>query len=116
MPATLFILWAIALTAVGVLCTRAVPFLFFRGNQQPPLLRHLAQGLPPLIMLTLVLYSLQDLRLLPFSTWQWHEKGWPLLWASISVTVLHLWRGNVLLSIVGGTALYMTLIHPALGT
>ncbi|HLR17213.1 MAG TPA: AzlD domain-containing protein [Alcanivoracaceae bacterium] len=112
MISTSYLLAAMALTALGVLTTRAIPFVLFRGHAQPPLVRYLAKTLPPLIMLTLVVYSLQRMRLWPLPEWQWHENGWPLLAATLSVTVLHLWRGNVLLSICGGTALYMALIHP----
>ena len=31
--------------------------------------------------------------------------------AVLAVVLLHLWRGNVLLSITGGTALYMLLVQ-----
>ena len=37
--------------------------------------------------------------------------GIPELLAILAVVLLHRWRGNVLLSIAGGTALYMALVQ-----
>ena len=44
-------------------------------------------------------------------TWTAAPHGIPELLAILAVVLLHRWRGNVLLSIAGGTALYMALVQ-----
>ena len=55
----------------------------------------------------------QITRWLPF--WLFPENKQPPAWvtdlAIVAVAALHRWKGNVLLSIAGGTALYMALVQ-----
>ncbi len=101
---TYFLLAVVVMTAVTYF-TRAVPFLFFAKRQPPPLLDFLQRYMPPVVMAILVFASYKDIdyRAAPF--------GVPALVAGAVTAVLHFWKRNVLLSIVGGTALYMALIR-----
>ena len=44
-------------------------------------------------------------------TWTAAPHGIPELLAILAVVLLHRWRGNVLISIAGGTALYMAMVQ-----
>jgi branched-subunit amino acid transport protein AzlD len=100
-----YVLGAIlAMAAVTVLC-RAAPFLFFMRRRPPAVVDFLQAYIPPMIMTVLVLNSYKDLS---FSLSPW---GIPELAAGLAVAGLHLWKRNTLVSIFGGTALYMLLIR-----
>jgi len=87
-----------------ILFTRLLPFLFFRKKHPPEFLSYLEQSIPPLIMLLLVLYCLNDVQ------WTSAPYGSPELGAIALVIMVHLWRSNALLSILSGTASYMFMI------
>lgn len=96
----------VAVCALATLFLRAAPFLFFGGkNGIPPIIRRLGETLPSAIMAALVVYCLKGV---PFGGL---SDGVKQVIAAISVVVLHLWKRNTLLSIAGGTALYMLLIR-----
>lgn len=84
---------------------RALPFVLFRKRELPRYVRYIGDVLPFSVMAMLVVYCLKEFDLFdsPF--------GIPEIAASLCVVVLHVWRRNTLLSIVGGTALYMLLIQ-----
>lgn len=89
---------------VTLLC-RATPFIFFMKRRPPPILDFVQRYIPPMIMTILVLNSFKGLRFdrPPF--------GLPELAAGLFVAALQFWKRNALLSIVGGTGLYMALIR-----
>ena len=97
---------AIAVMAVVTFLTRFLPFLLFdRGESPPKLVLYLGRVLPPAIIAMLIVYCLRGVS---FST----PGGWiPQLLCAAVVVVLHLWKHNNLLSIFGGTALYMILVQ-----
>lgn len=97
---------AIAVMAVVTFLTRALPFLLFgRGSRVPAVITYLGKYLPPAVIAMLIVYCLRDVS---FSS----ASGWvPALIASAAVIALHLWKKNNLLSIVGGTVLYMVLVQ-----
>lgn len=100
---TLIMILAVAL---GTMITRFTPFLLFREMREPPrLIAYLGQVLPPAMMGLLVIYCLKDVSILHA------PHGLPELIAIAGIVVLHKWKNNVLLSIGGGTALYMILIR-----
>lgn len=106
MSRTTYLVLAILLCAVCTLILRAVPFLLFRGkNGMPPIVRRLAGKLPPAIIAVLVVYCLKGLPTSDMGT-----VGASLV-AVASVVALHLWKRNTLLSIAGGTAVYMALLR-----
>lgn len=92
--------------AAGTQLTRWLPFLLFPENREPPrAVADLGRLLPPAMMGLLVVYCLKDV------AWFASPHGAPEALAVLAVVLLHLWRGNVLLSIAGGTALYMLLVQ-----
>ena len=92
--------------AAGTQLTRWLPFwLFPEKKAPPPVVTYLGKVLPPAMMGLLVIYCLKGV------TWLSAPHGAPELIAIAVVTVLHWWRGNVLLSIAGGTAVYMVLVQ-----
>ena len=93
----------IALVTAGL---RFLPFLIFGENRKtPPLVAHLAQVLPFVIMGMLVVYCLKDVSLAeaPF--------GIPEAIGVATVALLHIWKRNTLLSIGAGTVCYMLLVQ-----
>ncbi len=100
----------LAIVGVVALCTllvRALPFLVFgRGGGQPaPFILYLGKVLPAAVMAILVVYCLRST---DFSA----AAGFvPQVVAVAAVVALHLWRRNDLLSIAGGTAVYMLLLR-----
>ena len=95
----------ILLTALATFLTRLLPFLLFKEGKTPRLVEYLGSFLPPAIMAMLIVYSLKGFTLLKYPYML------PELIAIFSVLGLHLWKRNNLLSILGGTALYMFLIQ-----
>ena len=96
----------IAVCAAVTIGLRFLPFLIFGENQRtPPVIAHLGRVLPFAIMGMLVVYCLKDVTLTaaPF--------GIPELIGCTVVGGLHAWKRNTLLSIGGGTVLYMLLVQ-----
>lgn len=97
---------AIAVMAIVTFLTRVLPFLLFdRGESPPKLVLYLGRVLPPAIIAMPIVYCLRGVS---FST----PGGWvPQLLCVAVVVALHLWKHNNLLSIFGGTVLYMVLVQ-----
>ena len=94
----------LAMAAVTVFC-RAAPFIFFRKRRPPSVVEYLQVYIPPMIMTVLVVgsYKAVSFAKAPY--------GLPEIVSGLAVAGLHLWRRNTMLSILGGTALYMLLIR-----
>lgn len=105
------LLITIVVSALATFATRALPFVALSRQADHPLILHLGRYLPPAVMLILVLYALRDFRPLLEGHINIGANGLPLLIASVTVTILHLWRRNALLSIMGGTGLYMAMVQ-----
>ena len=92
------------LMAFVTILLRALPFLVFRG-QTPKYIAYLGEVLPPAIIGMLVIYCLKDIQIssAPF--------GLPELIATVCVAGLQAWKRNSLVSILGGTIVYMLLIQ-----
>lgn len=101
---------SIAVMAGVTFLTRALPFLLFdRGDHPPRLVLYLGRVLPPAIIAMLIVYCLKGVT---FTTLE----GWvPPLAASLAAVLLHLWKGNDLISIFGATVLYMILVQGVFG-
>lgn len=95
----------IAVAALVTMGLRFLPFLIFNKKETPAYIVWLGNVLPYAIMGMLVVFCLKDVQIFIGS------HGIPELIASISVVLLHLWKRNSLISIVGGTAIYMLLIQ-----
>ena len=96
----------IAVMALVTFLTRTLPFLLFdRGQEPPKVILSLGRLLPPAVMAMLVVYCLRELDLSAASGWL------PQALAVGAVVALHEWKHNTLLSIFGGTLLYMFLVQ-----
>ena len=84
---------------------RFLPFLIFKGRSTPRAVAYLGRVLPPAIMGMLVVYCLRSVSFGALTGWM------PALAATAVTAGLHLWRKNTLVSIIGGTAVYMLLIR-----
>ena len=96
----------ILIIAAITFALRAVPFILFcRTGETPKVITYLGNTLPPAVMGMLIIYCLRNTSVLnaPF--------GIPELIAVVTVATLHLWRKNNLLSILGGTVLYMVMVQ-----
>ena len=96
----------IAVVALGTMLTRFLPFLLFpAGKPTPRYVQYLGKALPGAVFGLLVVYCLKNV------IWTAAPHGVPELLAIAAVVLLHRWKGNVLISIAGGTALYMALVQ-----
>lgn len=98
-----------AMVAVMVLVTvllRFAPFWLFGGGRKlPPVLARLGKKLPKATMAMLVVYCLKGVCLTT------SPYGIPELLGCAAVVGLHVWKRSTLLSIAGGTILYMLLVQ-----
>ena len=96
----------VAVAALVTIALRFAPFLIFSGQREtPPMVVYLGKVLPCAIMGMLVVYCLRGVSFASASAWL------PALLASFTVVGLHVWKRSSLLSILGGTVLYMLLIR-----
>lgn len=115
---------SILVMALVTFLTRALPFLLFdRGESPPKLVLYLGRVLPPAVIAMLIVYCLRNpaLTVAPELTANMSNiwaavvsffVGWaPQLISGAVVVLLHLWKKNDLLSIFGGTILYMILVQ-----
>lgn len=96
----------IGFIALGTQITRALPFILFPENKKTPrYIIYLGKVLPYAAIGLLVVYCLKNVSFFvnPF--------GIPEAIAILCVLVLHLWKNNTLLSIGGGTVVYMVLVQ-----
>ena len=96
----------VAVVVLGTMTTRFLPFLIFPEGKEPPaVITYLGTVLPYAVIGLLVVYCLRSI------SWLSVPHGAPELIAIAAVAGLHLWKRNVLLSIAGGTVLYMVLVQ-----
>lgn len=96
----------IAMVILGTMLTRFLPFLVFHeGKETPKYVQYLGKALPGAVFGLLVVYSLKSVSLISY------PHGLPEAIALAFVAILHLWKRQMLLSIAGGTVLYMLLIQ-----
>ena len=96
----------IVLAAIATMLTRFLPFIIFRSDKPTPaFLSYLGKALPPAVFGMLVVYCLKSVSLLAFPF------GIPELIGVASVIVLHLLFRKMLVSIAGGTVIYMILVN-----
>ncbi len=97
---------AIAIIAAATMLTRLLPFIIYpEGRPVPGRVHYLGKMLPAAAFGLLVVYCLRNIRLTAGT------HGIPEA-VGIGVTaLLHVWKKNMLLSIAGGTILYMVLVQ-----
>ncbi len=99
----ILIVAVISLVTIGL---RFLPFFIFNGKRSTPeFVTYLGRILPYAIMGMLVVYCLKGISVTaaPY--------GLPECIACVAVVLLHLWKRNTLISIVGGTVCYMLLVQ-----
>lgn len=96
----------IAMVVLGTMLTRFLPFIAFpQGRETPKYIQYLGKALPGAVFGLLVIYSIKSVSLVTY------PHGLPEFIALAFVTILHLWKRQMLLSIAGGTILYMVLVQ-----
>lgn len=100
------ILLMILVPALVNICLRAVPFVFLgRKKEVGAGIRNVGDMLPAAIMATLVIYCIRSITVSGMT-----DNIMTL--TSVAVTsLLHIWKKNTIISISGGTILYMVLVH-----
>ncbi len=99
-------LMMIGMVIAGTVTTRFLPFLIFpAGKKTPEYVRYLGRVLPAAALGMLVVYCFKDVSLLAGT------HGIPEMIATAAVVALHFWKRTMLLSIAGGTAVYMLLVQ-----
>lgn len=106
MPNTVQTIVFILAVALGTMATRFAPFILFPEHKEPPkIILYLSQVLPPAMIGLLVVYCLKNVSFIS------SPYGIPELVSVAVIVLLHKWKHNVLLSIVGGTVCYMIIVQ-----
>lgn len=96
----------IGVVVLGTMITRFLPFLLFpAGKPNPRYIQYLGKVLPAAVFGMLIVYCLKDVNPLTGT------HGLPEAAAITAVVLLHRWKRQMLLSIAGGTILYMLLVQ-----
>lgn len=96
----------IGMVILGTVLTRFLPFILFpAGKPTPKYIKYLGKVLPSAVFGLLVVYCLKNVSFLTGS------HGIPEFISIFLVIVLHLWKRQMLLSIVGGTICYMFIVQ-----
>lgn len=100
---TLIIIAAITL---GVQVSRWLPFVAFSGKKElPEFIKYLGRVLPAALMGLLVVYCFKNTQIFT------GNHGLPELIATAVVVFSYAWKENFLISVGGGTAVYMLLVQ-----
>ena len=103
---TAYVLLAVLICAICTFALRFAPFALFSGKRgMPPAVQKLASKMPAAIIAVLVIYCLKAVPTADIPTIAVN------LVSVAAVVALHLWKRNTLLSIAGGTILYMALLR-----
>ncbi|MGN0753293.1 MAG: branched-chain amino acid transporter permease [Aristaeellaceae bacterium] len=95
----------IGLCILATMSTRFLPFLVFSGKRElPAFVRYLGRALPSAIFALLVVYCLRGTDVSA-------HYALPEILGVGATVALHLWKRRMLLSIAGGTAVYMLLVQ-----
>lgn len=96
----------ICMVILGTVTTRFLPFLIFPADKPTPrYIQYLGKMLPSAALGLLVIYCLKDWN--PFAG----HHAIPEMIAVAVTAGLHVWKRQMLISIAGGTILYMLLVQ-----
>ncbi len=100
-------IWASIITmALVTYLVRLAPFVLFGGSvKTPKWVEYAGKYLPPSVMGMLIVYSIKEVDFLAY------QSSLPVALAMGATAILHLWKRNNLLSILGGTAVYMIMVQ-----
>ena len=91
--------------ALVIFLLRVFPFAFFSKKEPPAVFNYIGKYLPPLVMAILIIYTLQSVE---FTTMPY---GLPHIAGCLFTFIMHMWKKNAMISIFGGTIVYMLLLH-----
>lgn len=96
----------ILLCAAATVLTRGVPFFIFKGKTTlPPYIIYLGKALPSAIFALLIVYCLKDVNLLE------GNHGVPEAIGLAVTVIIHLWKRQMMLSMLLGMVCYMGLVQ-----
>ena len=96
----------ISMAVLATVLTRFLPFLIFpAGKTTPKYIQYLGKVLPAAVFGMLIVYCFKNVMIFTGT------HGLPELIAAVTIIALHLWKRKMLLSIAGGTIIYMVLIQ-----
>ncbi|MBU5675950.1 AzlD domain-containing protein [Alkaliphilus sp. MSJ-5] len=98
----------IAILVIGIVtfAIRVAPFILFgKDKATPKYVQYIGNYLPPAVIAMLIIYCLRNVNISAFPF------GIPETIGVITVAILHIWKRNNLISIIGGTAIYMIAIQ-----
>lgn len=96
----------IALCSLATILTRFIPFLLFRENKETPeFIKYIGKFLPSAVFGMLVVYCLKDVNITAFPF------GLPELVCILVTILLHLWKKQMIFSILGGSLLYILISY-----
>lgn len=99
-------LLTIVMVILGTVATRFLPFLVFPADRPTPkYIQYLGKMLPSAALGLLVIYCFKDVSVLNGT------HAIPELISVAAIVALHVWKRQMLVSIAGGTILYMLLIQ-----
>ena len=103
---TVELLITVLVCAAVTAALRYVSFaLFPQGKQPPKFIIWLGSRLPRAVMAMIVVYCLKDVSFASAVNWL------PPLLGVAATAALHVWKRQMMLSIAGGTAIYMIFIR-----
>ena len=103
---SVYLIVVILVASACCFTTRALPFALFSGkNELPSFAKYLGRCLPSCVMAVLVIYCLKGVTFASLAGFA------PALISVAVVILLQLWKRNNLISIAGGTILYMVLVQ-----
>ena len=92
--------------SLATLFSRVLPFVLFASNRKiPNYVNYLGKVLPYCMTGFLVIYCLKDVS---FTNYPF---GIAEIIAIVCVALLHIWKKKTILSIIGGTIIYMILVQ-----
>jgi branched-subunit amino acid transport protein AzlD len=96
----------IIVSALITFALRLLPFVIFKNEDSvPKIVKFTGKYLPPAIITGIVVYCFRDIAITVF------PHGFNEVTSAVIVAALHLWKRNTLLSVFGGTFVYMALIR-----
>lgn len=96
----------IAMVVLSTMLTRFLPFFFFPADKEtPPYIQYLGKVLPSAVFGLLIIYCLKNVNFIS------ENYAIPEITGITFTILLHIWKRQMLLSIAGGTILYMILVQ-----
>ncbi len=95
-----YILLVIGLMCLVTFLTRAIPFYSIEIFKDHPFVKYLAQRMPPAVMIILVIFCYRNIN------YKLNPHGIPDLIAGLLTVAVHLYKRNLILSLITGILFY----------